>query len=62
MSRYRTIRIGERDDVHAHAGATFRYMSTVVMEATHSAKGEWAKWEAEQDAEALRNANPYTGG
>jgi len=32
------------------------------MEATHSSQGKWAQWEAEQDAEALRNANPYTGG
>lgn len=52
----------ERDDVHTHAGAAFRYMSTVVMEATHSTSGEWAKLDAEQDAEALANANPYTGG
>jgi len=52
----------ERDDVHTHAGASFRYMSTVVMEGTHSAQGQWSNWEAEQDAEALMNANEYTGG
>jgi len=52
----------ERDDVHTHAGAAYRYMATVVMEATHSAQGKWSDWEAEQDAEAIRNSNPYTGG
>ena len=52
----------ERDDVHTHAGAAFRYLATVVMEATHSSQGKWAQWEAEQDAEALANANKYTGG
>ena len=52
----------ERDDVHTHAGAAYRGMATVVMEETHSAKGEWAQWEAEQDAIALANANKYTGG
>lgn len=43
----------ERDDVHTHAGASFRYLATVVMEETHSSKGEWAKWASQQDAEAL---------
>lgn len=51
----------ERDDIHTHAGAAFRYMSTVVMEGTHSTKGQWSKWDEEQDAEALARANKYTG-
>ena len=52
----------EDQNVHTHAGAAFRYLATVVMEATHSAQGKWAQWEAEQDSEALANANKYTGG
>lgn len=52
----------EARNVHKHAGAGFRYMATVVTEETHSAKGKWAQWEKEQDAEALANANKYTGG
>lgn len=51
----------ERNDVHTHGGAAYRGMATVVMEGTHKAGGEWAKLDAEQDAEALANANRYTG-
>ena len=52
----------EDRNVHTHAGAAFRYMATVVMEATHYASGEYTQLDAEQDAEALYGANRYTGG
>jgi len=51
----------ERDDIHTHAGAAFRYMATVVMEGTHRVEGEYSQWEKERDAEALARASKYTG-
>ena len=52
----------EARNIHTHAGAAFRYMSTVVTEETHKGTGKWSSWEEEQDAEALTRANEYTGG
>ena len=51
----------ERKDVHSHAGASFRYMATAIMEDTHTPTNEYAQWEAEQDAEAIERCDPYTG-
>ncbi len=52
----------EDRNVHTHAGAAFRYMSTVVVEETHHASNEYAQWDRRQEAIAASRTNPYTGG
>ncbi len=51
----------EYKSIHSHAGAAFRYMSTVVVEETHHAGGEDIEWDRQQEEEAMSRANPYTG-